>query len=89
MCCRRRCSILQGWVIKKFLYLDRGCQRSERSRRRRERRGRKGQKGQEKWRKEREVSTSLYLPGKHVKRTKKMNRREEGMITTKMIIVNQ
>lgn len=36
-----------------------------------------------------QVSISLYLPGKNVKRTKQMNRREEGMDTTKMRIFNQ
>lgn len=50
--------------------------------------GEKRKKGQE-WRKEDKVSISLYLPGKNVERTKQMNRREEGMITTKMIIFNQ
>ncbi len=36
-----------------------------------------------------QVSKSLYLPRKNVESTKQMNRREEGMITTKMIIFNQ
>lgn len=36
-----------------------------------------------------QVSTTLYLPRKNVERTKQMNRREEGMITTRMIIFNQ
>lgn len=66
---------------KEFLYLGRGCQ----SRKEEEEERKKGRKkGQEE-----KVSTSLYLPGKNVKRTKQMNRREEGMITTKMIIFNQ
>lgn len=51
--------------------------------------GEKRKKDQEEWRKEDKVSISLYLPGKNVERTKQMNRREEGMITTKMIIFNQ
>lgn len=36
-----------------------------------------------------QVSTTLYLPRKNVERTKQMNRREEGMSTTRMIIFNQ
>lgn len=81
--------ILQGRVNVELLYLDRGCQSRERSRkRRREKRGRERATGSGEM-KEGEVSISLYLPGKHVKRTKQMNRREEGMITTKMIIFNQ
>lgn len=56
VCSRSRCTveILQGGVIKEFLYLGRGCQsRKEQERKKGER---KGKQGQEEWRKE-----SLYL----------------------------
>lgn len=74
---------LQEGVIKEFLYLDRGWQS------RKEKKGERRKKGQEEGRKEGKVSISLYLPGENVERTKQMNRREEGMITTKMIIFNK
>lgn len=80
---------LQGGVIKEFLYLDRGCQSRKEEEEERKKGERKGKKGQEVWREEGKVSISLYLPGKYVECTKQMNRREEGMITTKMIIFNQ
>lgn len=70
--------ILQGGVIKEFLYLDRGCQsRKEEYKKKEEGRRRK-------------VGESLYISiSNREERTKQMNRREEGMITTKMIIFNQ
>lgn len=74
--------ILQGGVIKEFLYLDRG----RNSKKEEEKGGKKdrrsgGRRGK-----------SLYISittRENVERTKQMNRREEGMITTKMIIFNQ
>lgn len=75
--------ILQGGVIKEFLYLDRRCQSRKEERKKVERKeGKKVEEGGQ-------DSKSLYLTGKNVERTKQMNRREEGMITTKMIIFNQ
>lgn len=80
--------MLQGGVIEVFLqYIWIENARAEQKKMTMKRR-RQGKKGQE-CKKEGQVSISLYLPGKNVERTKQMNRREEGMITTKMIIFNQ
>lgn len=78
--------ILQGGGIKEFLHPDRECQRRKKDRKNGKRKRGKKFEGMEEGG---QVSTTLYLPRKNVERTKQMNRREEGMITTRMIIFNQ
>lgn len=77
--------ILQEGVMKESLNLDTGSK--SRKKDKEEKEGDREKRVQEDWRKR--VSIFLYLPGENGKRTKQMNRREEGMITTKMIIFNQ
>lgn len=57
--------ILQGRVIKEFLYLHTGGTEHKKTEKEEEKGGgEKGKQGQEEWRKEGKVSTSLDLPGK-------------------------
>lgn len=75
--------VVQGEVIRKFLY-----RKEEEEKKKRERRDERRKEGEEEWR-EKEKPLFSISTGKNVKRTKQMNRGEEGMITTKMIIFNQ
>lgn len=86
VCSTRRCSNTAGRGVS----ISGERMPKQKRRRRREKEGgeKRGRKGHEEARNEGQVSISLYLPGKN-ERTKQMNRREEGMITTKMIIFNQ
>lgn len=65
--------VVQGEVIKEFLYRKEEEEERVEVEEEERKKGQRRKQGEAEWRTEEKVSISLYLPGKNVKRTKQMN----------------